>query len=354
MRAAFVLITVATALAASSATGSSSGASVGSRWIAFHADARGSGDLYLDTEDGSRRRRLTRLFGQVPTAAWSPDGTRLALLARPAGVIDVYVIGVNGRGLRRLTHDEGDHFGDVSWSPDGRRLAFTCCGEREQAIYTIGADGSGRMRLADNAGQPVWSRDGERIAFLSFRDGNPELYSMKTDGSDQTRLTSGPAEDVDPAWSPDGRRIAFTSKRDGKAQIYVMDADGSHQRRLVRDRWSDQRPAWSPSGRQIVFTSFRNRDPNLLGIGNAEILVANVGQSRVRNLTRTPFWEGEPAWAPDGRQIAFAIRRDFGPGGRFRVGVMRSDGTGERLLPPVPGEGSPVGLANSCCPAWQP
>lgn len=83
-----------------------------------------------------------------------------------------------------------------------------CCGEREQAIYTIGADGSGRMRLADNAGQPVWSPDGERIAFLSFRDGNPELYSMKADGSDQTRLTSGPAEDVDPAWSPDGRRIA--------------------------------------------------------------------------------------------------------------------------------------------------
>lgn len=72
---------LAAALAAGTMTGSSSsGAS--SRWIAFHADPGGSGDLYVDSEDGSRRR-LTRLFGQVPTASWSPDGARFALLARP-------------------------------------------------------------------------------------------------------------------------------------------------------------------------------------------------------------------------------------------------------------------------------
>ena len=133
-----------------------------------------------------------------------------------------------------------------------------------------------------------------------------------------------------------------------------MDADGSHQRRLVRDRWSDQKPAWSPDGRRILFTSFHNRDPNLLGIGNAEILVAAADGSTVRNLTRTRFWEGEPAWAPDGKRIAFAIRRDFGPHGVFRVGVMNADGTGTRLLPPVRDPRNLGGLANSCCPAWQP
>ncbi len=146
-------------------------------WIAFHADPGSSGDLYLDSEDGSRRRRLTRFFGQVPTASWSPEGTRFALLARPHGTVDVYVIGADGRGLRQLTRNEGDHFGIVSWSPNGRRLAFTCGGEGQQAIYLIGADGSGRKRLVDN---------------------------------------------VDPAWSSDDRRMTFTPKRDGRAQIYVL------------------------------------------------------------------------------------------------------------------------------------
>src|SRR6266516_3040689 len=279
------------------------------RWIAFHADPGSSGDLYVDGEDGSRRR-LTRLFGQVPTAAWSPDGTRLAMLARPEGIQDVYVIGADGHGLHRLTHGEGDHFGDVSWAPDGRRLAFTCCGMDHEAIYLIRPDGTGRTKLADNAAQPVWS--------------------------------------------PDGRRIAFLSKSDGNAQVYVTDGDGSNQRRVVRDRWSDQRPGWSPDGRRILFTSFRNRDPNLLGIGNAEILVASADGSGVRNVTRSRFWEGEPAWSPDGKQIAFAIRRDFGPRGVFRVGVMNADGSGKRLLPPVPDPATPTGLANSCCPSWHP
>jgi Tol biopolymer transport system component len=322
-------------------------------WIAFHADPGASGDLYLDSVDGSHRRRLTHLFGQVPTASWSPDGKRLAFLARPRGVQDVYVINVDGQGLRQLTRDEGDHFGDVSWSPDGRRIAFACCGRGRAGIYLINPDGTGRTKLVGNAGQPVWSPDGKRIAYTSFKSGNPELHTIKPDGSAQRRLTSNHAQDVDPAWSPDGHRIAFTSTRNGKAQIYLMNANGSRQRRLVRDRWSDQRPEWSPDGR-IVFTSFRNRDPNLLGIGNAEILVAAADGSSVRNLTRSRFWEGEPNWAPDGKQIAYATRRDFGPCGDFRVGVMSDDGSGKRFLPAVPDANNAGGKANSCCPAWQP
>lgn len=68
MRAALVMTVLAAALVAGTTTGSSSSGASG-RWIAFHADPGGSGDLYIGSEDGSRRRRLTRLVGQVPTAS---------------------------------------------------------------------------------------------------------------------------------------------------------------------------------------------------------------------------------------------------------------------------------------------
>lgn len=353
MRYALVLL-VAAAVLAMAATADSA-APAPARWIAFHADPRGSGDLFLDSPDGRQRRRLTRFFGQVPTATWSPDGSRLALLARPRGVVDIYVIDADGRNLRQLTRDEGDHFGDVAWSPDGQSLAFTCCGEDNPAIYTMHADGTGRARIADDAGQPAWAPDGDHIAYISFRDGTqPELYVATPDGSDPRRLTSNRAADTDPVWSPDSGHMAFTSERTGRAQVFVMDADGANQRRLAVDRWSDQRPVWSKDGSRLAFTSFRNRDPNLLGIGNAEVVVARVDGSAVRNLTHSPAWDGEPAWSVDGKKIAFATRRDFGPRGIFRVGVMTASGTNVRLLPAVAGEGNAGGKANSCCPAWQP
>lgn len=346
LRAAALTVIAAVGFSCGSTARTSSGASV--RWIAFHADPGGSDDLFLTTPDGSRRRRLTRGLEQVASPFWSPDGRRLAFLA-PVGSPDVYVIRPDGRGLRRLT--SGGGFFDLAWSPDSKRLAASRCAPPTCDLFVLSAT-QGRPRLlARESSQPAWSPDGRRIVFLSTRDGEPEIYVADADGSGQRRLTDSPGEDADAAWSPDGSSIAFDSKRTGNSQIYVMRPDGSDQRRLVVDGWYDAQPRWSPGGRRILFTSFRNRDPNLRGIGNAEIEVVDADGAELRNLTHSRFWEGDPAWSPGGTRLAFAVRRNFGPTGNFRVATMRSDGTRKRLLPPVLYSGR---AANSCCPAWQP
>ena len=65
-----------------------------------------------------------------------------------------------------------------------------------------------------------------------------------------------------------GAQIAFTSYRDGNAEIYVMDADGSNLRNLTRNPALDWEPAWSPDGGRIAFTSGRD--------GNLEIYVMDA------------------------------------------------------------------------------
>ena len=78
-----------------------------------------TGHLATIKPDGSGRRVLTRKNGVAPN--WSPHGTKIAFIRKGR----LYVIGANGKGLRRVG---GPRFSfdadDVTWSPDGRFLAF--------------------------------------------------------------------------------------------------------------------------------------------------------------------------------------------------------------------------------------
>ena len=107
--------------------------------------------------DGSGQRNLTH----TPEAgefdpAWSPDGQHIAFtrLAGPSGEVRIVVMNADGSAKHAVTPTFA-HPGDrgnvtAAWSPDGRRIAF----DDDYAIYVVNADGSGLRRLAQNATIP--------------------------------------------------------------------------------------------------------------------------------------------------------------------------------------------------------
>jgi Tol biopolymer transport system component len=131
--------------------------------------------------------------------AWSPDGTTLAYVDRDLSLYDFSSRKSNV--VLRSSAVGGAFFADPDWSPDGRRLAFSACkGDPCVAsIYVVGVDGTGLRRLAPGA-RPAWSRDGLRIAFDSDISGDDEIYAMSADGTNRRRLTSTPGRDSDPSW----------------------------------------------------------------------------------------------------------------------------------------------------------
>jgi TolB protein len=219
-------------------------------------------DIYVIATDGSGARNLTQSGGVADWGpAWSPDGTEIAWNSdgRTPGTFRGFLMHPNGSHVQPLGADAWVEY--AAWSPDGSELAFmgqTPEGTDDYEIYVVGADGTGLRRLTNSPGPdgwPSWSPDGRRILFASVRDDcaysddadckttgdiGPyhTLYVMSADGSRQTQLSDVFAQIAD--WSPDGRYIVFG----GRAGLGLMRSDGSDLTELPTGVSSSGFPDW--------------------------------------------------------------------------------------------------------------
>ncbi|HEY0783263.1 MAG TPA: S9 family peptidase, partial [Thermoanaerobaculia bacterium] len=68
--------------------------------------------------------------------------------------------------------------------------------------------------------------------------------------------------------------------------------------------YDDGEPAWSPDGRYLAFTSNRTADPDANQNTDIFVVEARPGQTP-RAITSSPGADASPAWSPDGRAVAY-------------------------------------------------
>jgi TolB protein len=134
-------------------------------------------------------------------------------------------------------------------------------------------------------------------------------------------MTSSPSIDTAPSFSPDGRQIVFESDRSGSQQIYTMPVAGDAPKRISFGNGRYATPVWSPRGDLIAFTKQGN--------GRFSIGVMRTDGSEERLLSASFLDEG-PTWSPNGRVIMFA-RETQGPKGA--PSLYSVDITGRNLSP---------------------
>lgn len=129
------------------------------------------------------------------------------------------------------------------------------------------------------------------------------------------------------------RQLAFVTGTGPASEISVGSELGTSIQ-LTHNAVADSNPAWSPDGQQLAFASSRD--------GNSEIYAMNADGSNVRRLTTNAAADYEPTWSSDGTRIAFVSERD----GDKEIYVMDQTGL------------NPVRLTNSpgfdIEPAWSP
>jgi TolB protein len=309
--------------------------------IAFISERDGNREIYVIGADGKGEERLTKSPFSEYNGPASPDGTALLVIRVEGeeGPQQLLLQPLDGSPPKPL----GPLAGRVrfpTFSPDGRFVVYESDGGKVAPahfsdIYRVGSDGSGFRRLTENPEgnfEPSFSPKGDAIVFLSSRDRVAELYRMRPDGKDAVRLTNTPRDEWGARYSPDGKVLVFVSDREGADRVWLMPSSGGEARRLTQMRPAprivEDRPTWSPTGKRIAYVLRAPDEPSRVGIvameDGKETFVRGPGGAEQVN---------EPAWSPDGQYLAVTVTR----GSAQQLWIVRADGSGMTKLTSSPG-----------------
>lgn len=326
--------------------------------LAFQSYREGSFDLWTIRADGTGLRRLTSGPYDHREPVFSPDGSKLAYSSDVSGSYGVHVLDLATGKTTLLTDTPEDEY-EPAWTPDGTRLAFVTAGTRID-VLTV-ADGSRTTAVKVDSGalhSPMWTPDGHDLVYSRFTGqppvsavGSAELvyagkalftgedvfpFRVSWLGADEflytadgavrrRRLNGGAATDVpftaavdvrhgplaarrrdftsttpkpvvgigSPVLSPDGRQVAFRALND--IQLLTI---GQRPRALTGDQWWKSDPAWSPDGSELAYSCDRG--------GTIDLWIRDLNSGADRQLTNLPDQAAvSGTWSPDGRRIAF-------------------------------------------------
>jgi len=280
------------------------------RWVDKLND-RWESSLWIMNADGSRGRHLV----DGSNAIWSPDGTRIAYLARgePTGT-QVWVRFMDGDAaatqITRLTESpEG-----IEWSPDGKWLAFRMLvPERDDWRIPMPAAPKGAKWVEAPRVVTRLNYRRDRQGFID--NGFRQIFVVPADGGTARQVTSGAWEHGAPQWTHDGKSIVFSSLRTDNAEyawreseIYVVDVASGQVRQLTNRKGPDNNPSVSPTGKYIAYTGFDSTNATWQ---DSKLYIMNADGSNRRVLTealdRSP---GNLTWAPDESGIYFSAENE--------------------------------------------
>jgi TolB protein len=277
------------------------------------------------------------------------------LSGRPA----IYTLQLASGAIARLSGDPRWTETNPRWSPDGTRVVFASnrahydgpapdSGTPDLDLWVIGADGGGLRRLTDhpaNDSDPAWDADGRSVVFSSDRDSRGDLYRLRLDTGVTTRLTThyvGRA--IMPAVAAPSGRVAFAAQtlRMGAFwdfQVHLLDPRSGVASPLPASAGACW-PAWSRDGQRLAHVNLGKNEPSSL-------LVRTMPDGApARVAAPKDLWSYYPEWSPDDTKLAFSVSPEHHEGENWDLAAIDlKSGAWGRLT---------TGAGNDRLPDWKP
>ena len=194
--------------------------------------------LWRARSDGTEKLQVTPDTLTPFLARWSPDGSRIAVMAREAGKAwQIYITSANGGDFTPLLH-QTRNAADPSWSPDGKTILFGGTNDAmgkdnaNRTLDTVDVSTGALQEIPNSSGlfSPRWSPDGRYIAALTLDQRQVRLYTVATHTWTTLAVPSG----ADPVWSPDSHYLFLHASLDPAQPIDRVSIPDGHVDEIVR------------------------------------------------------------------------------------------------------------------------
>ena len=219
-------------------------------------------------KDSNEREKIRRdISDGVSALAVSPNGKEIAIVAHG----DVYVIDPDQKPTRRITNTPEQERG-VSFGEEGKSLYYAAERDGEWAI---------------------WKTE------LTGKDAKYFTFSYETT---ETRVTKKGETCFQPQVSPDGKWVAFLRDR---TELVIRSTSGSKEKSLLKDtnysyRDGDQEFEWSPDSKSLL-VYYQGEG----GWNNPDVVLINIDNGKMTNLTRSGYADGMFRWALGGKAMTW-------------------------------------------------
>lgn len=221
------------------------------------------------------------------------------------GDSNIYIMDADGKNQVALTNAKSEE-----WSPTWIR---------ENEISFLRQEGDSIFRIKLNLQTKEESKinhptncilDDKNILYSS--SDQTQLYSCKDDifiFNPSTNELKNITENLNgnaqyPSWSNDGKSILYTSNHLGTNEIFLYEVDSEKVLQLTGSDSNNERGELSPNGKFLAFSS------DSLEKGNQEILIKNLENGNIQNISRSSGIELIARFSNDGRKLFYGTNKD--------------------------------------------